>query len=357
MKHHEPLGLAIVSGVRHAASYIPMLLQHQDLQIRVIVEENSAPAWAHADAETLGAKFDIPVSRDLDGTLARDDIAIALICSEPTRHARLAETALRSDKHVIQDKPFATTLDQATSLLRAANSATGTYTMIQRTLAPEVVRARHAIDAGQIGYPIWLDIEWIASDGLSGEAVERPELVTDTELSGGGEIMNFLTYPASTLRYLTGLEALSVFVEAGSLFFTPHQNANVEDIAVISIEMERGVLASVTVGRVPQAPGHAPVNSSMRVIGTHGHLTVEENAPTLELWKRKEVQARRIGGDAGEQAIHAVLNNAIMAIREGRQPAFGAADGWATTAMIEAAYRSMRSGKPEIVLDAIATNP
>lgn len=342
----SPIGVLVLSAVRHAGSYLPELLAMPDFAVRGIVEEASAPEWAHADAEVLGSRYGIPVNRDLDGGLSRDDIDMVLVCAEPTRHARLAIAALQAGKHVLLDKPFATTLDDATALLRAANSAPGQFTTMHRLFSPQVVRARAAIDAGAIGLPLSLDMEWLASDGLSGEAVERPEFVTDTSLSGGGELMNFLTYPITTIRDLTGAEIRSVYAEAGTFFFEQHTAAGVEDLGMLSLELDHGIVATITVGRVPQAPSHAAVSSTLRVIGSHGHIAIDESQPVLDVWQRKERRGRRIGGDAGLRAIQAALRDFVDAIRQDRAPRLTASDGWATVAAIDAAYRSISVGQP-----------
>lgn len=342
----SPLGVLILSAVRHAGSYLPELLAMPVLEVRGIVEENDAPAWAHADAERLGERHGVPVTRDVGAALAREDIDLVLVCPEPTRHARLAMMALDAGKHVILDKPFATTLDDATALLRAAQRAPGRFTMMHRLFSPQIVRARAAIDAGHIGLPLLLDMEWLASDGLSGEAVERAEFVTDTALSGGGELMNFLTYPITTIRDLTGANIRSIYAEAGTFFFDQHRTAGVEDLGMLSLELEHGILATITVGRVPQAPSHAAVSSTLRVIGSHGHLAIDESQPVLDVWQRKERRGHRIGGDAGTRSVQAVLTSFVDDIRLDRMPRLTASDGWATVAAIDAAYRSIRIGQP-----------
>lgn len=356
MTARADIGVILLSAVRHAASYLPEWQAIPGVNVLGIVEEPEVPGWAHDDARTLGERAGVPVSDDVDAALARPDVDIVMVCSEPTRHARLAIRALEADKHVIVDKPFATTLDDATALLLAAAAASGSFTMMHRLFSPPLVRARAAVDAGQIGLPLSIDLEWLASDGLSGEAVERPELVTDTTLSGGGEIMNFLTYPVMTLRHLTGAEVRSVYADAGTHFFTSHREAGVEDLGVLSLELDHGILATITVGRVPQAPAHTPVSSTVRVIGTHGYLTVDESQPVLDIWRRKERRGERIGGDSGQRAVRTVLETFVDDIRQGISPRVGAADGWATIAVIDAAYRSIGLGQPVDVATLASMN-
>lgn len=344
-----PLGVVILSAVRHAASYLPVLQSIPGVVVQAICEEPDAPAWAHDDAAALGDAHAVPVLTDVPAVLERTDVDLVLICSEPVRHARLAMQALAAGKHVLSDKPFATSLADATLLVEAAENAAGRMTMIHRLYSPSIQRARAAIDAGHLGLPRSLDLEWLASDGLSGESVERADLVADPELSGGGELMNFLTYPVSTIRYLTGAEVRSVYAQAGMFFFEPHRRHGVEDLGMLSLELDHGIIATITVGRVPQAPAPGAVSSSIRLIGSHGHLTLDEGQPALDAWRPGERRAIPIGGDAGQHAVRAVIEHAVDDLGHGRQPLFTAHDGWATVAVIDAAYRSLETGQPVTV--------
>lgn len=341
-----PFGVVVLSAVRHAGSYLPVLQAIPGVRVISICEETDAPDWAHQDAAALGKQYDVPVADNVQETLDRPEVDLVLVCSEPVRHARLAMQALAAGKHVITDKPFATTLADASALRRATRTASGSLTMIHRLFSPPIQRARAAIDAGHVGLPRSVDLEWLASDGLSGETVERADLVADPALSGGGEIMNFLTYPISTIRYLTGAEIRSVYAEAGTFFFDPHRQHGVEDAAMLSLELDHGILATITVGRVPQAPAPGAVSANLRLIGSHGHLTLDESQPVLDAWRPKERRGLPIGGDSGQEAVRAVIHHAIDDLRAQRQPLFTAADGWATIAAIDAAYRSVTVGQP-----------
>jgi predicted dehydrogenase len=84
----------------------------------------------------------------------------------------------------------------------------------------------------------------------------------------------------------------------------------------------------------------------LRVIGSHGHLTIDESQPVLDIWRRKERSGVRIGEDAGQRAVQDVLGAFVEDIRRSRTPRVTAADGWATIAVIDAAYRSIELGQP-----------
>ncbi|HEY7907594.1 MAG TPA: Gfo/Idh/MocA family oxidoreductase, partial [Thermomicrobiales bacterium] len=176
MNNAAPLGLLVLSAVRHAASYLPIFDAHPDTIIRAIVEEPDAPDWAHGDARSLAATYNVPVLRDPASALARADIDLVLVCSEPTRHARLAAQALRAGKHVLVDKPMAVTLDECAMLAEAAASMPeNKFTIVHRLFGAPIQRARRAIDAGHLGLIRSGDAEFLSSGVFFGTSVERPE--------------------------------------------------------------------------------------------------------------------------------------------------------------------------------------
>ncbi|HEY7909786.1 MAG TPA: Gfo/Idh/MocA family oxidoreductase [Thermomicrobiales bacterium] len=348
MTDRAPLGLLVLSAVRHAASYLPIFAAHPETVIRAIVEEPDAPAWAHNDARILAEHYGVPVLPDPAQALARGDIDLVLVCSEPTRHARLAAQALRAGKHVLVDKPMAVTLDECALVAdAAASSPDRKFTVVHRLFGAPIQRARQAIDAGHLGLIRAADCEFLSNGVFFGTSVERPEFVANPALSGGGELMNFMGYPVDYLHYLTGARVTEVFAEAGTFFFDAHRQFGVEDIGILSLRLEHDIIASLTVGRVPFAPTPGTGASTLRLIGSHGHMTVDENRPQLDIWSTvTERRGRTIGGESAPSTVATQIRAFIRDIRDERIPLYGVEDAWATIAAIEAAYRSLATGQP-----------
>ncbi len=85
-------------------------------------------------------------------TVNRSDIDIVDICTPNNAHAEIAIEALRAGKHVICEKPLASTLEESVAMAEAAE-ASGTTTMVafnyRRT--PAVALAKKFIEEGKIG--------------------------------------------------------------------------------------------------------------------------------------------------------------------------------------------------------------
>lgn len=349
MSEQTPLGVLVLSGVRHAASYLPLLTAQPGLILKAICEEPTAPDWAKRDSGLLAAQYGVPLLLDPAQALSREDIDLVVVCSEPVRHARLAVAALQAGKHVLVDKPVATKLEEATEVVKAAAASGTKCTVIHRLFNPSIQRARRQIDAGHLGLIHSVDIEFLANGVLFSTAVERPEFVVNLALSGGGELRNFLGYPVDFLRYLTGLEVLEVYAEADTLFLEPHREFGVEDTGILSLRLEHGVIATVTVGRVPYAPAAGHQASSLRLLGSHGYLTIEEEQPQIQGWGEPGRSSWPIMGDGVQKGLVNQIAAFVRDIRENRTPLYQPGDAWATVAVIDAAYRAIATGQPVAV--------
>lgn len=335
----------IASGVRHARDYVPLLRSLPGIEVIGCADtEGSAHA---ADTAALAEAEGLPLL-GLEAGLAGCDIA--LVCSEPARHADLAVAALEAGRHVLVDKPAATGSHDAQRLWKAADRSAGLLSAVHRLYSPQLERARRTVDSGAIGLPLAVDVEWLAAGGLDGSTVERPELVCDPALSGGGELVNFGWYPALAIRHLTGLEveevvAFSSAAPHAPLFGGPHGAYGVEDAAVLSLRLQNGVVATVTVARVPAGTGPGPVSSSIRVLGSHGHVLADEDAPLVTVrGAAGGSSSRQVGGPAAQTALRRLFTEFCDDIRYGRTPLVTAADIHAAVAVVEAGQASALGG-------------
>lgn len=359
------LRVGILSAVRHAADYVALLADDRRVELVGVAEEAVAPAWMRRDSASVAAAAGLPFD-DADGALERLCAAsdLVVVCSEPVRHASLATRALETGVHVLVDKPVAVTPDEVADLADAATSARGRLFVVNRRHSDAFNRVRTWIDAGHIGLPLHLDVEWFASGAHFSTSVERPELVTDPGLSGGGELLNFLLYPVDAVRHLTGLEIVEVYAEASTLFGDAHRASGVEDTAVVSLLLENAVTATITIGRTPAAPGLGPVSSSVRVLGSRGHAVADDDKPALAIHGTDGgVRAQPVGGPGSIRIVRRYLDEVVTTAlatppatgpRSGHSdgPAgYGIDDAAASLVVVDAAVRSARSGRLIILAD------
>ncbi|GAA3343095.1 Gfo/Idh/MocA family oxidoreductase [Curtobacterium pusillum] len=338
---NDRIRVAFASGVRHADSYLAEFAADPRVQLVGVADEPDAPTWMIEDGRRVADRYEVPWFDEIDAVTDPERVDLTVVCSEPTRHARLASAAITAGVHVLVDKPVATRLEDLDALIDLEATSTGTVSVVNRTHAPALRRARRWIDAGDIGLPRHVDVEFLASGAFFSTSVERPELVLDPSLSGGGEILNFLGYCVDAVDHLVGLPIESVHAMAGALFDAGHAGGGVEDTAIVSLGLANGVTATATVGRVAFAPGTGPTSSSIRVLGSHGHLTADDDQPAVLAFGPRGVAAHPIGGGGGAAPLRAWLGHVVDALCAGEAPDYGLRRARTSLAAIDAAYRSL----------------
>src|SRR4051794_2319563 len=98
---------------------------------------------------------DLPAVRVVGGTeelLADSDIELVIVASPNTTHVPFASAALRAGKHVVIDKPFAPSLDEADGLIALAEEKGRLLSVFHNRRWDDGFRtARHCIDQGMVG--------------------------------------------------------------------------------------------------------------------------------------------------------------------------------------------------------------
>jgi predicted dehydrogenase len=154
------------------------------------VADPSQDALAAAGAE-LDCGWTDPDPLD---AVTRDDVDAVVIATPTFSHAELAVTALEAGKHVLLEKPLASTMEEAHRISAAAERADGILMMaFMRRFDPGFARVAERIAAGDIGQPLLvrstgrgpgLPPEWAWDTGRAAAWSRRSTPMTSTR-SGG----------------------------------------------------------------------------------------------------------------------------------------------------------------------------
>jgi len=106
MNGMQDIGVGLIGyGLGGRAFHAPYVGVTPGMALRAVVSRD--PAKVEADLPAVG------VVPSVDALLARSDIDLVIVCSPDPLHADHALAALRAGKHVLVDKPFATSLAEA----------------------------------------------------------------------------------------------------------------------------------------------------------------------------------------------------------------------------------------------------
>ncbi len=118
-------------------------------RIDVTAVYDADPGKHRAAAERLDLPADLP---DDVAVCRHPDVDVVLVLTSMTEHARLTLAALEAGKHVLVEKPVATSLAEAEAVLAAAEAAPGHLLCAPHILLSPTYRQMHArVRAGEIG--------------------------------------------------------------------------------------------------------------------------------------------------------------------------------------------------------------
>lgn len=123
--------------------------------------------------------------------IARDDVDVVLVLTSMNEHAELAQAALQAGKHVLVEKPMATTLAAARELLRASKGAKGLLVCAPHIVLSPTYRAMHAdVVSGVIGKVVLARARYGWAGPWWGKWFYRP---------GGGALFDLGVYNLTSL--------------------------------------------------------------------------------------------------------------------------------------------------------------
>ncbi len=327
MNNEQELKIGILSAAHvHTSSYARALQQIPGVTLAGLWDDNVTHGQQRAE------EYDTTFEADLDRFLEGCDAVV--ICSENVRHRELTVKAAEAGRHVLCEKPLATTTADARAMVEACQKAgvlLGTAFPVRQSGA--VISLRDAVRNGVLGHVLMIR-------GTNRGTMPGGWFV-DKSLSGGGAITDHTVHVVDAIRFVTGEEITSVYAQADTHFYP---DLAVEDCGLLIMELSGGGIVSLdpSWSRPNQAfPTWGDV--TMEVSGTEGVANVDYTAEHTKLYSNSRVRAAQLGW--GEDNDLLLVTDFVRAIREGRAPMASGEDGMRAVEVVEAAYASIASGE------------
>ena len=178
-------------------------------------------------AERLG----IPFLPRLDDVLGRGDVQAVTICTTNNTHADLAVAAARAGKHIMMQKPMATTLADCDRIVAAVEAAGVRYYQSHNLrFDPVHQEIKRLVDAGAIGRVAIARRRHSHAFALLNRKLLDDMALTDPVQAGGGAFMDEGAHAALWFLWMFGAPASVTGVVTAAL--TPQQ-PGVEDNGVL----------------------------------------------------------------------------------------------------------------------------
>jgi len=302
-------------------------------------------ARAKAASERFGG---VPWHGEIEPLLARDDVHAVYIATPTIAHAPQALAASGAGKHALVEKPLAMTVAEARRIAAAAKRKgvlVGTGFMMRHHGAH--VKIRQLIERGTIGKPV-LGRAQLSCWYPPIEGAWRQ----DPKLGGGGSFIDMGNHCFDLLEMFLG-RAVEVHAFTASLV---HPYAS-EDTALVTFRFESGAVG--VVDNLFNVPDEASKNV-LEIYGSAGSIRCEGTIGQTPGGTVRLVAVKAGGYDAQQQrgaarerlvpfrkvnTYRAEIEDFTRAIRTGGRPAVPIEDGIWNMRVVEAAYRSARTGR------------
>jgi predicted dehydrogenase len=272
--------------------------------------------------------------------LGRRDLDVVDVCTPQHLRRDLIVAAAEGGRHILSEKPIATTPRDAQVMIEAAHAAGVRFAIVHNYLFfPEVLRTLELIDGDEIGPVEVAILNWLSVEDRPGNAAYRPSWRHDPGQAGGGVLMDMLhiVYLAEALLGRS-IERVSAYISVRD------DAAHVEDAAICRFETDQNV-ALVNVGW-----GVGP--GGFGVSGPAGRIQVEYRdggSGPFQPFEQLTIQGRngrRVERQLpADRSIERVLLDFAAAVRDGRDPIATGEQGRHILEATLAAYASAGLGR------------
>jgi predicted dehydrogenase len=298
---------------------------------------------------SLSSRYGASTYDDFERFLDHRPLDLVVIGSPSGRHAEQGIAAARRGLHILVEKPIDISTGKADALIAAADAAGVTLGVcFQDRLHPAVVRIKSMIDGGEIGTPVMISgrVKWHRPPEYYSASRWRGTWALD----GGGALMNQAIHTVDLIQWLFGPP-----VRVSGTIATRVHDIEVEDTAAAVLEFENGAIGTIEAA-TSVFPGYA---RRVEISGSEGTLILEhDRLDRIDLRStrsRPPAVARDtnpsatspVASDAG--AHRRVLTDFVRAMRTGAPPACDGREGRKSVALVEAIYRSARTGRAVVM--------
>ena len=222
----RPLRLGVLGAARIARNFIAGVTGSPTVTVTAVASRDPARAAQFAADAQLPQVFE-----SYEALLASPDIDAIYLPLPNGLHGLWSTRACAAGKHVLCEKPLASSAAEARAMYAAARAAGVTLVEAYPYRAQEqTLRLKSLVAAGAIGRLRTIH----AAFGFP--LRDRADIRLDPSLAGGA-LMDLGSYPLSLIRYLTGAPPQSLHA-VGTM-----DPAGVDDSALVSLTFADGVLA------------------------------------------------------------------------------------------------------------------
>ncbi len=313
----------------HGLSYTNALTAIDGVEIVGIADDNEFRGTQ------MASRFNTKHYNDYHDLL-KTDVDGVIICTNNKLHCQVSVDAANAKKHILVEKPFAISAEDAQMMLEAAKkNDVKIMNAFPVRFNPNVIEAKRMIDNGEIG-----DI--LCMTGINHGKIPSGWFL-DKNLSGGGGVMDHTVHLADIMRWYTGSEFKSVYCESGDLI----HNKGIDDCGIVNAEFENGVFVTIDCSWAHHSNYTIWPQVDLQIIGTKGALDVKAFGQIERVVDaQNNIIQDVVFSEDGDEGL---IREFVDVCKTGREPNASGYDGARAMDVAIAAYESTITHKPVLV--------
>jgi D-apiose dehydrogenase len=338
-------------GNAGATLHLPALAQIGTVSV-VGVCDIDAGRREHAERQ-----WQVPVFEDFDALLERARPELVIIGTPPDSHAPYCLRSLDAGAHVLCEKPFTSSLDEADEVIAAARAAHRQVALNHEFREMPIFRAlRDEVGKPEVGPLVFAQVWQLMDLPPWKEPGWRGQMLQRTLYEAGVHLVDFLIA-------LFGEKPVAVSATTSTCGVRPTES---DAVALVTLEFSGGRLAQVIQNRLcrgetqyfevraegTEASLRASFGGRARVTAglhrsTRPHIRFDYGVSGIawrEVGTRRTLLARN-PKDPGMNATKLVIERTIAALASGTEPPASAESARDVLEVIAASYHAARTGR------------
>jgi len=301
-------------------------------------------------AGSFGELYGVPATDRIEDVLDNKDIDAVIVVLPHYLHAPVTIQCAKAGKHVLCEKPMATTTDDAEAMEKACREAGVKLGLsFAARYKDDTLKARDLLQKKVIGD--------IFSVNLTSFGTKSPDYWTggyrkrvithwrkSVKEAGGGVLIMNMVHSIDIMRFITGLEVTRVTSEYGT-FATP---VEVEDTLYATMKFDNGALGSITASTAAFGGG----DGKTFILGTEGqmvlkggdievYVTSEKEGLKADEWTKIECEK----SESPYTPYEPLVRDFAQCILDDTEPPVLSVEGKESLRIIEGIYEAGRTGQ------------
>jgi predicted dehydrogenase len=285
-------------------------------------------------AAQFAGQFGCNAAGSLEEAISDPQVQLVSVCVDDQRHVEPCVKAAQAGKHVLVEKPLATSVADCDTIIAACREA-GVTLMVGHVVRfdPRYQVAKQAIDAGATGDPIQVF------------GRRNNILASGLRIQSRTSVAFFLgVHDIDIMRWFVGSEVISVYAESARKLLT-----EADDSIFALMRFANGCVGCLETCWVVPAGVPNTLDARMELVGTTGRVAVRLGDESCEVAsatraERPDVTYGPVFAGKQQGALRLQLEHFAECVRTRREPLISPEDARAAVAVAEGIHKSLETG-------------